>query len=162
MFKIIKRERLKARCNKLLEKHDYTGAKNLATDGKTAFPKDAHFCIYEVWALTELKDLPQALIAVDQGLERFEDHPVLLNLKGEVHFKLGNLDQALENLQKVYQESPDNLHTSYILGQTYVAKGDLDQACKYFESILQYDPKLLQVRMLSMAERYIYERNKGL
>ncbi|MEZ4818849.1 MAG: tetratricopeptide repeat protein [Bdellovibrionota bacterium] len=160
MVQFFRRERLKRACNRLLNSHQYTSALEKASEGQ-AFPqKDAHFQIYAVWALIENKQLTEALEKVETALTEFSHHQVLLNLKGEILFKLGDLDQALACLQQVYQEAPDNLHTAYIMGQVFVAKGDLDQSSKYFESILQYDPKILQVRLLSMAERYIYEMNQ--
>lgn len=160
MLKVFQREILKRKCNKLLEDHHYEQAIEKSSEGVSTFPKDPHFQIYKIWALTELKQLDVALESVEKALEQFQNHHVLLNLKGEIQFKMGQLDDALGNLKTVYQEAPDNLHTSYILGQIYAAKGDLDQSSKYLENILQYDPKLLQVRLLAMAERYIYELNQ--
>jgi tetratricopeptide (TPR) repeat protein len=121
------------------------------------FPKASEFRIFKLWALTETKAFEQALLDAQTALEVHPNHPVLLNLLGETQHALGQTDQAMATLLKVLTITPDNIHTAYLLGQIYVAKGQMDQACRYFEGILKYDPKLLNVRLLAMAERMIYD-----
>jgi len=160
MINIFKKEGLKRKCNRYLAKHQYEKVLQLTPKAIADFPKDPQFYIYTLWALSELKHLDQALEEADKALQIFENHLVLLNLKGEICFKKGQFDDAIACLEYVHQTTPDNLHTCYILGQVYTAKGDLDTASRYFEPILQYDPKLLQVRMLAMSERFIFEMNQ--
>ena len=145
------------RYNRWLRQHEYAQVLENIDASIAQFPKASEFWIFKLWALTETKAFDQALPEVQKALEAHPDHPVLLNLLGETQHALGQADQALATLHRVLNLTPDNIHTAYLLGQIYVAQGQLDIASRYFEGILKYDPKLLNVRLLAMAERMIYE-----
>lgn len=158
MISIFEREKLKRKCNKLLAKHAFQDVLDLTSEPLSRFTKDVHLRIYRIWSLVELNRQEEALTEVNTALELFPEDLVLMNLRGEIYYKMEDYASALLDLEKAYQIEPDNLYTCYTLGQIAVAKNDLEGASRYFEPILQYDPKLLQTRMLVLAERFIFER----
>lgn len=160
MLGIIQKELLKRKYNRWFKNHQFSLILEDLKEALAKYPKDVHFQIYQLMALIETQQYQKAFEIVKKAIEIHSENQVILNLHAECCHRLGKTDQALESLKKVLDQTPDNLHSSYLMGQIYVAKGDLDQACKYFEPILQYDPKLLNTRLLAVAERSIFELNQ--
>jgi Flp pilus assembly protein TadD len=116
--------------------------------------------IQRIWLLTDQGKYADALPAADEALREHPNHSVLHMLRGEILLKSGQADGAREALLKALALSGENIRVEYLLGLSYVALGDLDKASHYFDSSVRYDKRLVQSRLLAMAERYLFLSQK--
>ena len=93
------------------------------------------------FVLERLGRLPEALIAYDEAL--VGDHayyPALLN-RGGLLLKMGILDKALENNERLAAAFPDSADAQFNLAEVFLSLGRPAQALQACEQALQTDPE---------------------
>ena len=73
------------------------------------------------------QNLDQALELIGQALAQRPDDPAILDSMGWVHFRLGNLMQALDWLERAYEQLPD-AEVGAHLGEALFVDGQTDRA----------------------------------
>lgn len=58
---------------------------------------------------------------------------------GRIEFDDGNLDQAVENLQRSLKANPDHLQARLLLGQIYLELGQIEEAVNAYEEAVRRD-----------------------
>ncbi len=85
-----------------------------------------------------------------QLLEKFPGQPQGRQLKGYVCYLRGDIEAAVNDLQKVAEQRPDLL-TWYMLGMSYYKLGHLEMAINQFQRILDHQPDAAQPRIVLAA-----------
>lgn len=75
-------------------------------------------------------DLAEARALADEAVRRQPFHPMFRGLRGELLFKIGQLDAAEEDLRLASQALPDHLQARLLLAGIHQARGDVSQACE--------------------------------
>ncbi|WP_210397107.1 tetratricopeptide repeat protein [Motiliproteus sediminis] len=92
------------------------------------------------YSLTDRTDRhPEALKLISRALELKPDDPAILDSMGWVHFNLGQLDIALDYLQRAYTSFPDPEIATH-LGKAYWALGRTQEAMAVWQEALERDP----------------------
>lgn len=68
-------------------------------------------------------------------------YPVL-GLRGEIKFKLGDLDGAISDINKMEEKGFKSSRCWKILGEAYEKKGNSTMACQYYSKYCEFFPKL--------------------
>lgn len=84
--------------------------------------------------------LDEALVLIETALSITPNDHYMLDSLGWVHYRKGNLDLALEHLQKAYAMNPDPEIAAH-LGEVLWQKGQQDEAKAIWEKALTADPK---------------------
>lgn len=84
--------------------------------------------------------LDEALVLIETALSITPNDHYMLDSLGWVHYRKGNLDLALEHLQKAYAMNPDAEIAAH-LGEVLWQKGQQDEAKSIWEKALTADPK---------------------
>jgi tetratricopeptide (TPR) repeat protein len=84
--------------------------------------------------------LDEALVLIETALSITPNDHYMLDSLGWVHYRKGNLDLALEHLQKAYDMNPDAEIAAH-LGEVLWQKGQQDEAKAIWEKALSADPK---------------------
>ncbi|QDV66156.1 tetratricopeptide repeat-containing sulfotransferase family protein [Crateriforma conspicua] len=116
-------------------------AARLMGDALTIRPSDNHFRRNYVTALVSLDRLPEARRCVDEGLAREPEHAGLLSLMGVVAGRDGDLDTAIEALEKAAKLQPNVPQIQYNLGELHRRRSDHQSAKAAWERCLALDPK---------------------
>lgn len=74
--------------------------------------------------------------------------------EGKQLFAAGSYVQAVEHLQRAFQDNPGNLDASYYLGRAAYESGDYETAVMAFERVLIADPDATRVK-LELARAYL-------
>lgn len=77
---------------------------------------------------------------VDKSLAMDPDNATTWQLSGELAFKAGNYDQALENFQRGHQLDPEDIRLQRSLAHIYLQLGDRAKADEFLHAILQESP----------------------
>ena len=78
------------------------------------------------------QNLDQALELIGQALAQRPDDPAILDSMGWVHFRLGNLMQALDWLERAYEQLPD-AEVGAHLGEALFVDGQTDRALQILQ-----------------------------
>ncbi len=82
----------------------------------------------------------EALDLITRALKLKPEAPAILDSMGWVHFRLGNLDQAVDYLRKAMNLLPDSEIASH-LGEVLWVMGKQEQARKVWQDALKDDPE---------------------
>jgi tetratricopeptide (TPR) repeat protein len=80
-------------------------------------------------------ELEKALEMAEKAAQNEE--PSTLDTLGWIHYKLGNLEKALESLDKAFRERPESPELGYHLATVLHAKGDSEGAKTVLEKIIE-------------------------
>ena len=89
--------------------------------------------------------LQQALLAVNQMLERFPNSFILCNIAGASNAGLMQFDAAIDCFKQALKVNPGNAEAYNNIGNVLNAKGDPDAALDYFKKALKIKPKFADV-----------------
>ncbi|SDU20827.1 tetratricopeptide repeat protein [Halopseudomonas salegens] len=89
--------------------------------------------------------LDEALELIEQALTLKPDDPAILDSLGWVHYRLGNLERALEYLQQAWADFPDQEVAAH-LGEVLWQLGRRDEARAIWDKSLDNDPDSPMVR----------------
>jgi len=84
-------------------------------------------------------EFQQALDYAQQCLMVRPEAAVGLGLRGEAYFRLGSLDLALADFEKMVESVKDSYYWE-IIASIYETKGDIASACSYYEQYCQLFP----------------------
>ncbi|MFC1850168.1 tetratricopeptide repeat protein [candidate division CSSED10-310 bacterium] len=116
-------------------------AKKEAELGDMNAPKNLIGAIEEVKGLYQMEKYEDGLKIITDKIEKFPEEPVLYFLKGLLHFKMNNNQQALPALQKCVELNPSQRDANYYLGEISNQLGDSAGAAKYLEKELELNPQ---------------------
>ncbi|MEM6639852.1 MAG: XrtA/PEP-CTERM system TPR-repeat protein PrsT [Pseudomonadota bacterium] len=85
-------------------------------------------------------------------------HPMSGFLLGQVEFRSGNLDTALETVQDVVAKFPTFVPAKALLGAISLERGDYEQAEEYLSAAIAAEPGNASTRQLLAATRMRMER----
>lgn len=108
-------------------------------------------------AYVEMKELDQAIAALEKGLAKQQDlsDPLALEATitlGAVYFAKGKNDEAIARFEKALAVRPDAAAPRLGLGKCYFSRGDLDKALDAFRRVVSTAPGTPEA---SEAERFI-------
>lgn len=83
--------------------------------------------------------LEEALRLVQRALELKPDEPAIIDSLGWVHYRMGDLDAALEQLRHAHAKQPDAEIAAH-LGEVLWMKGEREQARRVLEAARRRDP----------------------
>ncbi len=155
-WKWFKKERALHRADRLIRKGKSEDAVQLLVGLLVDFPQDLNVHLQLAWAYLEARKPDLALVQAEKGLALSSENGVLFLIQGEAFLALKRHEEARQALHRALELSGDNLRIEYNLGLAYVAAGDLDRASEFFDSIVRYDKSLVQSRLLTMAEHYLF------
>jgi tetratricopeptide (TPR) repeat protein len=110
-------------------------------------PKDANECRVEAKKLVEL--------VVDQ----FPQLPDAYEVKGRMHFLLGELQAAQESWNKTVELSPSYIHAYVGLGRVALAQDENEKAAELFEKVLSNTPDYSADLYHDLAKAYSNQGN---
>ena len=111
-------------------------AKALAAEPESAVARAG-----QARALAIQGDIQEAERMVDELLRTSPKVTEALQLKADLAFSRGKVDEAIEYLRQVAQLQPRDVATAFSLGLALVTKGNLEQASQQIESMKQVAPK---------------------
>jgi Tfp pilus assembly protein PilF len=79
--------------------------------------------------------LQKALDLAEQGAQQGD--PLALDTLGWVHFRRGDLDQAMAAFSKALTRSPDHPIVTYHMGMVHIARGEREKAREMLQRALQ-------------------------
>ncbi|HEY1057363.1 MAG TPA: tetratricopeptide repeat protein [Limnobacter sp.] len=83
--------------------------------------------------------LPEALKLISKAVELAPNDPFILDSLGWVHYRMGNLDKAVETLRKAYALRPDEEIGAHLI-EVLSKNGEQDEARKLGDSLKQRFP----------------------
>lgn len=82
----------------------------------------------------------QAIEMLDRALERGPERADILNVKGDCHSEIGQLDQAQASYEKALELEPTNPVFQFNLANTLRSRGDLEASRIALDELLAEDP----------------------
>lgn len=112
----------------------------------------------KVEILTELGRYEEALLEVNELLEKNPDESEFYVMKARIMFKTGNINQAMQELKKGVKINPHNLGPYHLLSEIQLQTGKLKQALVSIEKVLnaipnKIGPMILKAKILFKAQR---------
>ncbi len=102
---------------------------------------------YETEARYLIAHLLNATGRLDERLEMLKilarlepDNHIVWSMSGSTHLALGNLHQAMLDLQRYVELEPESANGHHVLGDAYRAQGELDLAAEEYSTALEIDP----------------------
>ncbi len=92
-------------------------------------------------ALASLGEYRRALASFDKVLGMQPDHIPALTRKCSLLLRLKNYSEAIEGLELLTQEQPQEAKTFYLLGLAYDGDGQLDKAIGAMQEAVKLDPE---------------------
>ncbi|MCM8782931.1 MAG: tetratricopeptide repeat protein, partial [Candidatus Omnitrophica bacterium] len=89
-------------------------------------------------------DYNSSLKEIESAYRLKPDNPFILNMLGEVYYRLGNLEKAKEMFQKIILKSPLFVDAYYNLGFIYNQEGYLQEAEEMLIKAISLDPEDIQ------------------
>jgi protein O-GlcNAc transferase len=89
----------------------------------------------------EAGNLRQAADICEDILKEQPENHMFLHFLGEIRYKLGDYNGALENIRKSLEINPDNADAYNNLGVVLQEMGQLDEAITCYQKLLQLNPK---------------------
>ena len=100
------------------------------------------------FVLSTLADLYTLQGELDKAIALYQDLIREVGSSSQLHFNLGVLDgrigrfdEAIQELSRAYELSPDTLEVRVALGITYELNGQHDHAAAHYEEAIQLDPR---------------------
>jgi predicted Zn-dependent protease len=120
-------------------KGDFQLARQLAPESEIGYLSTAHEMLFE-------GNIPEALRAVRDGINRGFENPVLLTILGETLLRSGvgpdqpEFKEAQISLEKAVAERPNDPSSQIALGEIYLLADRLDEAISHLEKARQMQP----------------------
>ncbi|MFH1665799.1 MAG: tetratricopeptide repeat protein [Candidatus Omnitrophota bacterium] len=92
------------------------------------------------------KDLERAALLIKKAVDMDPENGAYLDSLGWAYYKLGMLDEALEQIKKAVERIPDDAIIRSHLGDIYFAKGDRTAALVEWQKALDMDPGNRELR----------------
>lgn len=113
----------------------------LLREGQDAFPDKVGFYQMEAEYWMDREDMPQALGALERGLEQRPDNPDLLYRYGALLDESGQRDKGLEVMERIITANPRHADALNYIGYTLAQEGrDLKRAQVLVENALMEEP----------------------
>ncbi len=80
---------------------------------------------------------------------------------GRIEAARGNWERALELAKTSFSKDSFNTRIEHFLAICLLQKGEIEQAADHFENVIRFDRKLVDSRLLLMAEMAILEKTEG-
>ncbi len=112
----------------------------LVADWEATTPQDPQPKFLQAYLFQESNHLDLAADAYRAGLKLSEDAPLMRRRLGQVLLTLGKADEALVELKKCLQASPDDVEVHYLLAQGAQQQNELDTALQELDGILATSP----------------------
>ena len=92
------------------------------------------------------KQLDKAIEMLNQLLEKKPADLVLLNAVGEMYYKTGKYQLAIDSWDKILGLDKQNAHALYNIGLAYQKKGDKDKGMQLCDKAIAMDPSLANLK----------------
>jgi len=98
--------------------------------------------VVEIDMLTKAGDYTTAMEVVNKGLSEYEDNADLLYARSLLAEKMERLDIAENDLKKILEKDPENIHALNALGYTLADRTErLQEAFRYIEKAMKLAPE---------------------
>jgi len=113
--------------------------KNVKLD-EYALVRELPYIYYKIADLSfRIGDYKTALETMDEILEKVQNS-VFYTLKAKALVKLGQIDDAIKNLEAAVQLNPQDTEALQNLGELYISKGEMEKAKEIIRSLLKINP----------------------
>jgi TolB-like protein/lipopolysaccharide biosynthesis regulator YciM len=102
-------------------------------------------------------DLVSALRAFDRALEKHPSASETLTLQAQIYTTLGQVDAAVENLEKAYEIDSDNGRLVYSLTFAYEIVGRYGDMVPIFERLARLEPERTHLEVQARYYRFLSE-----
>ena len=89
--------------------------------------------------LLKEKNYHRALEVIEETAKIFPEKLSLKALTGQIHYKLGKINKAREELESIKDYCKENLETGFYLGATYFIEGNIDRSLSYLNQFLNLE-----------------------
>lgn len=103
--------------------------------------------LYLAQAYGGVRSLKDARGTIDRGLERSPDNPQLLQARGSLDLRLGDVAAARATLEKAKTADPGNVLVRVDLAAAYRQSGDLTRARSEADEAVRMEPKSAEARV---------------
>lgn len=122
---------------------------------------DLKLSILKGYCLEGLGSIDEALRIADEALSVESDNPLALNLKGIIHYKKGEVDNASEFFVRAAERDPGYGEPYTNLGVIEWSKGNKDKAIELLERGFKLSPTIGDIASLyhsAISQEGLYER----
>ena len=119
---------------------------------------DYHFD--RAYMLTKAKKYEEAISVYNELEDRYGINEEIILLKENLYIKLGKVDLAAKEVQKLIDENPEDIRYYGMLGELYEANGMYKEAKTAYNKLLETNPESIQGQ-LALADLLKKEGNRG-